>query len=256
MTLERHERVCKAARQCNGCLEIFDNHELVTTHKKTCQLYIQRFFNKQRKNAVKGADWYLKKTSEQLEDINNRISSTMSALIEREPWRKDKMRETAKRTITPWARSEEGRSRSHEHGVEKLSRTFHSIPELKLFNVVREKYGDEVQNSRVVYNKKFTNRSKKRQLDVVMFDRKILVEFDGPYHFKPMPDQKSLISKRIQDAELNEVLSSSGWIVIRVGDSTFHRKTKTFDPETILKVFKHIDENIPGVYKLGVEYDV
>lgn len=209
---------------------------------------------KQKSNFKKGTEAFLKRTPEQEAERKRKTSDTMKAKIAAEPWRKDKMRETAARTITVWARSDEGRKRSRSHGTNVLANMFKSIPERALFEVISSQR-DGFKRGHVLYNKNFANASMKRQCDIVSMNRRCVIEFDGHFHFEPIYGEDKLYQKKRDDESFNIALSSDGWIVIRVSYDTFSYKTKTFDATVIECVCETIDAQVPGVYKIGKEYE-
>lgn len=217
--------------------------------------YKERFIAKQKSNWSKGLKKFLERSPEQEDERKKKTSVTMKAKIAAEPWRKEKMRETAAATITKWSKSDEGRAHSQKHGTNVLSQKYKSMPEQVLFELVNKKFDGVFTHGRLIQNNRFTSPTKKRQGDIVSLERKIAIEFDGPFHFRPIVNKSSLAEKKIKDEEFNGVLSDDSWIVVRVAESNFSYKTKGFVDGCIEKICDIINSGISGVYKIGDEYD-
>lgn len=233
-------------------------------HRKICELYKKRMQNKQRSNFLKGHDWW-KDDPEKLEAAKKKNSESMKALITAEPWRRDKMRETAKRTLNVWARSDEGRKKSSETAIETSARPeiqasraerLHQIgtstPEKTLFEFCRS-ISDTFEHSRQLNDDSFSCSSKRRQVDILSRSLKIALEFDGPLHF-PETSWKSNIADRVKrDQEVENFMKVNHYSYIRVSYDQFSYRSG-FNNECKDKIRDLIMTNAPGVFKIGKFY--
>lgn len=235
------------------------------------------------KNGIRGYEVIVEQG--RVEDWKKLISSSVSKSImsnEKEILRR---KEQAKSTITAWAVSDIGRKKSSETAVKTSSRPeiienrsnnlknwrinnpedfynkctskcqkFMTKPERILYEECL-KIDKSFNRNQRIWNAKFTTISKRRQIDILHKEKLIAIEFDGIYHFKNIKKGQNLENTRSKDNELNEVLSSIGYAVIRVSYEDYdHKQGGKFSQRAINMIKLLVDNPIPGVYKIGESY--
>jgi len=146
--------------------------------------------------------------------------------------------------------------------VQNLSRSFHSKGEKKLIELLKIKFPlFFIKNNFFLKSKNFTlNKSLRKQIDAVIVDKNILIEYDGEIHFRPSP-RINLDEIRAKDKMLNEfVENSKKYSLIRVSHDTIQSK-KNREENDFFDFFKQEIENAvlnikPGeIYFIGKKYD-
>lgn len=100
------------------------------------------------------------------------------------------------------------------------------------------------------------NRTTRRQLDVLSKSRRIIVEFDGPLHFKNIEKWDQLALVQAKDKELDEGATSLGYIVIRVGADQAAGSSGELTVECKEQLRRIIAGARPGnLYKIGQVYE-
>jgi hypothetical protein len=136
----------------------------------------------------------------------------------------------------------------------KMLSSWHSKPELALFKAISEKYID-FQHNKIITSHLFKSKSGRRQIDILCENKKIAVLYDGPAHFISIHGSKTLQNVKISDEDVNTALPILGYTLIRISDSEYtNRKFEIFTQKCLDKLFLLIDENKPGLYRLGDEY--
>lgn len=105
-----------------------------------------------------------------------------------------------------------------------IKRVWFSAPEKYLKKILSE-YG--FKHSQTIKNKKFTTKSKRRQIDFLNRDEKMIVEFDGQHHFEVIKKYcNNLEYIRKKDNELNDVMTGKGYLVIRISHDAWSPSNK------------------------------
>ena len=154
------------------------------------------------------------------------VRSQNLAAINRRPERRRRSSEVAKETSARFevieSRTKNLRRWRENHPDDfyaKCTRvmidTKQSRPEKKLFEQLCSSLPNIKRNQRI-YNVEFSTLSKRRQIDIFDAVAKIVIEYDGPVHFKPFFGEERLAKVRKSDLELNDVLVKNGFKVIRV----------------------------------------
>jgi len=136
--------------------------------------------------------------------------------------------------------------------------TYKSKPEKILLNIITNKY-DGFKGNQFIIDDMFlqTSKAKRKQVDIANIKEKILIEFDGHFHFKNVEKFNNLEISKLRDSLLNEYASKNDYTLIRISHDQFIYKNKNeFKPECLEQLFKLIDEKIPGVYKIGELYQI
>ena len=100
----------------------------------------------------------------------------------------------------------------------------------------------------------FVNNTNSKQIDILDKSRKIILELDGPHHFLPIYGEETLIKNQMKDAELENYCRDKGYLFIRISHSEFRYSSKKFSTQLLGKVQKILENNNPGIYKIGKEY--
>jgi len=112
-------------------------------------------------------------------------------------------------------------------------------------------------NQQVNSNKHFlTNKTSRKQVDVIDEENKIIIELDGPHHFDPIFGDEKLNLNKKKDKELDKFSLDKDYLLIRVSHTEYdYRKSANdFRLRTLNKVREILDNGVPGVYYLGEEY--
>lgn len=96
--------------------------------------------------------------------------------------------------------------------------------------------------SQKLYNVNFSTVSKQRQLDISTKIKGIVIEFDGPVHFKNIPGWDQLENVQKRDHEVNELLSKE-FLFIRVSHDQWHSK-KGFVETCLNQIRTLIEEHL------------
>lgn len=153
--------------------------------------------------------------------------------------------------------------------VKPLTSTFKSHGEESIAEFLRGenlhfKWGSQIKSDLFVANK-----SRRKQVDFIDRENKIIIEFDGPHHFmseesaskKGMSHQVRRVKEN--DKALEKFSEVSGYLLIRVGWSCYNGHKKSIDPKALQALRSEILEwknDTPQpkgkILKLGEEYNV
>lgn len=144
----------------------------------------------------------------------------------------------------------------YEKCTSVMHKTYTTKPELDLFDVVRIISPKFKRNQQIRRKDKFkTISSGTRQIDIMSLEDKIIIEFDGIYHFKKLFNNNTLNEVKTKDKELNSVMVTEGWTVIRVSyDQYSYKSGEGFKPETISRICELIKSKERGLFLLGEAY--
>jgi very-short-patch-repair endonuclease len=132
-----------------------------------------------------------------------------------------------------------------------------SIPERKLRDFCQEinanlKWNQQL-NSKEYFN---INKRGRKQIDLMDKDLKIIIELDGPQHFRPIHGEDTFKKVVEKDLELERYCVGNGFTLIRVSYSEYLYKPsiKNFNEECLNKIKNILTNNKPGIHKIGKEY--
>ncbi len=195
-----------------------------------------------------------------------RRSSLLSALNKTEKF-KAKASETAiktsarkdiieKRSLQLKNWRESNRDVFHAKCTMVMHSKWQSLPEKKLFEFLKSIDQDFEKNKQIKSNKYFlVNKTNSKQIDVLNKNKKIIAEFDGKYHFSPIFGEEKFLKIKEKDRELERFCNDNKFILIRVSQSCFVYNSKNDFPNSIKdKIYKIINDSIPGNYFIGEEY--
>jgi hypothetical protein len=148
--------------------------------------------------------------------------------------------------------------------IQKMITSFQSKPEKKLFEFVSSLDGFSFRRNRFIHSQFITNKSHKKQMDMGDKEKRIYIEFDGVLHFQPKHGDEVLTRTKQRDIEIERHISNHNWTLIRISYDQFKYTTKTinkvkedasyFKQECLTELVKILDNNIPGIYKIGEVY--
>jgi very-short-patch-repair endonuclease len=95
-------------------------------------------------------------------------------------------------------------------------------------------------------------KSKKLRVDIGCLKRKILIEFDGPFHFRSIMGIDHLEHRRARDKSLEAYAVENDMTLIRIAQSQYVKGE--FLDACIQKVFAILEHPTPGIYYFGEEY--
>jgi very-short-patch-repair endonuclease len=191
---------------------------------------------------------------------NMRIKSSKSAKITSA---KPEILEKRTKQLQKWR--EENPELFYNQCTAPMIKSFQSKPERILFNYFSQLKPFNFKRNQFIKSKYFTNFSKKKQVDIIDLDNRIYIEFDGKVHFKPIFGDSVLLKTKLRDQELEKVITSNNWILIRISYDQFVYTTKNinkikhdasyFKPESLQQIEAILKSKQPGVYKIGEAYN-
>lgn len=148
--------------------------------------------------------------------------------------------------------------------IKKMIINYNSKPEKILFSHLKNLNNFSFKQNQFLKSDSFSCPSKRRQVDIVDKSKRIYVEFDGPLHFKPKFGIEILKKSKQKDKEVDEHILKHNWTLIRISYDQFIYKAKTlnkvkedvsyFKQECLNEVNKILQENNPGIYRIGSAY--
>ena len=163
----------------------------------------------------------------------------------------------ARRTANIRRWREENGELFHEKCVVKMINRFQSVPEKFLFGLISELFPGRFKRGQQVRRVgKFTTvKSGTRQVDILDLEGKVVVEFDGPRHFRSFGRHDQLELRMQADRELNSVLVEDGFLVIRVSYDQFtYRRGGAFREECVRTIQEAISAVKLGLIQIGEAY--
>lgn len=121
------------------------------------------------------------------------------------------------------------------------------------------KYIDEnlqmynLQYSQSLYSEKFKTKSNRKQIDFMSKNRKIWIEIDGPLHFKK--DYYQYLEIKRKDSIVDDIAKTKGIVLVRVSFDQWNQKTGQFNQSALDQIRKILENNKPGIYRIGKEYE-
>lgn len=146
------------------------------------------------------------------------------------------------------------REEFHAKCTAKMINTWQSRPELELGVILNSFASIKFKHNQFVKDDNFSTSSKKRQVDYISEDHRVIVEFDGIRHFKNLTSTDRLSYIRKKDREFNEWVLKNDKILVRISKDKYSYKTG-FDPIAIEQVKSAIESEKSGVYLIGESYN-
>lgn len=134
--------------------------------------------------------------------------------------------------------------------------TWQSKPEKKLFEFLLTVQGYDFKHNQVIKSEKFTNSSKRKQIDIADKIKRVYVEFDGIMHFSSAIKGEEAHNKTVNlDKLLNDHIVQHGWTLIRVSYDQFSYKNGgVFSDRCIEQLLSLLKDPKPGVHCIGDSY--
>lgn len=126
-----------------------------------------------------------------------------------------------------------------------------SKPEKKLFEQLSAFIPNLKRNQRI-YSINFSTLSHRRQIDMLDKEQKLVIEFDGPVHFKPLFGDEAYAKIKKCDLELNNVLVDMGYKVIRVSYDEYVKKA--FSDTCIANIIDLVKSLEAKLHLIGKSY--
>ncbi len=152
----------------------------------------------------------------------------------------------------------------YEKCIKKMINSFQSKPEKKLFEFVSLLKEFDFKRNQFIKSTNFSSLSKRRQIDIVDKNKRIYIEFDGKIHFISVFGDDVLLKNKIRDDEVEQHIYNHNWTLIRISHDQFKYATKMvngikqdnsyFKQECLYKLVMLLNENKPGIYKIGEAY--
>lgn len=146
-----------------------------------------------------------------------------------------------------------------EHYNKCIKKKFYvSKPEMELYKYICKYFKNlDFKNNQQLKNKKWflINKTNRRQIDILSKKEKIIIEFDGIFHFKKIGNKQKFLKIVEKDKELDNFAFKNNWTLIRVGNLQYSYKAPSGFKESCLLLLKNIIDNRDrGVFKIGLEY--
>lgn len=184
-------------------------------------------------------DLFRKKASETAKKVSSQIDILLARSERLRQWR------------------EENPQTFYEKCTSKMIRMQSSNGEKELLLCVKKMFPYiPFKGSQVIYRTEFSSVSHRRQLDISDKNCKIIIEFDGPVHFKNIPSWNQLGSVRARDSEVNKVLSKE-FLLIRVSYDQWHSKRGFTEPclnQIKQEINQHLIAPTPRLVYIGWAY--
>lgn len=144
----------------------------------------------------------------------------------------------------------------YEKCIMKMHSTWHSKPELALFELLRHVDGYQFKHNQIVKSETFTCVSKRKQVDVADAGLRVYVEFDGIVHFDArIKGSEKLTEIQQNDRLLDEHIERHAWTLIRISYDQFtYKDGGRFSERCLRRLFELLKDPKPGVFRLGDAY--
>ena len=133
--------------------------------------------------------------------------------------------------------------------VTRLLTTRISRPEKVLHDLLKD---FDLRRQVTVQHDSSPTTTKKLRVDLGCLKRKILIEFDGPFHFKPIMGLDRLEYRRRRDKSLENYAVENEMTLIRIAQSEWIKGR--FRDSCMKEVIAILENPIPGIYYFGEEY--
>jgi very-short-patch-repair endonuclease len=121
------------------------------------------------------------------------------------------------------ARWRENNPEKFQETVAKCLEKKISKPERLLYELCKNTLGSSTTKQLQIQHPEIPTRTKRARVDIAHREKKILVEFDGPFHFKPILGQEYLELKRMRDLAVEKYAIEHGCLLIRVSYDTYSK---------------------------------
>jgi very-short-patch-repair endonuclease len=118
-----------------------------------------------------------------------------------------------------------------------------------------ENYSGQFKYAQIIWGKEIPNKSRRKQIDFVSVDKSIWIELDGHFHFERKFEDQDLEHTQEKDRAVNGLAMDRNKILIRISYDQWVQSTGRIKDDCLEKVKEIIEQKIPGVYKIGREYE-
>jgi hypothetical protein len=122
-------------------------------------------------------------------------------------------------------------------------------PEIYIDRWLISNYEGMFKYSQFFYSKKFNTISGKKQVDFLSLDRNIIIEIDGPLHFRESLESFKKIREKDVALSIYSILKQK--TLIRVSYDCWAQSTGGFSNATLDRISSIIDSPLPGVHFVG-----
>jgi very-short-patch-repair endonuclease len=128
-----------------------------------------------------------------------------------------------------------------------------SKPERILHELCEVILGEGVGRQHQIQHQEIPYPSKKARVDISHREKKILVEFDGPFHFLPIHGEEALNTRQARDRAVEKYAVENGYLLIRISYDAF--KGKQFEDWSIQQLKEAVNDERRGrVVRIGKYY--
>lgn len=143
----------------------------------------------------------------------------------------------------------------YEKCINVMLTKHNSRPELDLYNLVKS-IDESFDRSQFFIDKRFVNKTNRKQVDIFSKKLNIILEFDGPCHFNPIYGEANFKIAKQNDLVLNEIANEKKYTLIRVTYDYYDQNIRKFNDEFVEQIKDIILNKKIGVYKFGSEYKI
>lgn len=135
--------------------------------------------------------------------------------------------------------------------IEKALKVSSSRPEKLLFEICKEIFGDDTVSQLQIRHPLIPTKSHRARIDIANKCLKVLIEFDGPFHFKPIMGEEHLNVRKARDIAVEKYAIENDYVLIRISYDLFDGKK--FD-ESVLNCLRNVFTMKSCVVKIGRWY--
>jgi very-short-patch-repair endonuclease len=160
------------------------------------------------------------------QDFRDRSSKTAKATSSREDI-------LAARTAQ-LARWRENNPEKFQEWIQKSLEKKTSKPERILYDLCKSVLGDSTIRQLQIQHSEIPTKTKRARVDIAHREKKILVEFDGPFHFRPIAGQEHLERRRMRDLAVEKYAVEHGYLLIRVSYDAYSKGQFTDEAKRVI----------------------
>lgn len=144
-----------------------------------------------------------------------------------------------------------------EKCIDKMHKHRTSRPEKYVLNFLQQHNPEfEFVGNQKIFDDKFTTKSHFRQVDIISWKNKIIVEIDGFLHFNNIVQWDILEVIKSKDEEFNQIVIENGYHLVRISYDQWLNNGELIDSakEKLLQLIMQVPDF--GLYCLGEKYSV